>query len=70
MTNAQWALVRDAIIVGFALLVGAYEVVFGGARPTVLTWTAGLLVSPVVLRADALRRRENGKNTNAQTSGL
>jgi hypothetical protein len=56
LTEAQFMLVRDAVVVTFALGLGAYEVVAGGARPAVLTWITGLLVSPIVLRTDRLRR--------------
>lgn len=54
---------RDWVIVGFSLLMGAYEIVLGGARPAVLTFISGLLLTPVVMRIDAARhRRDNSED--------
>lgn len=47
---------RDGAIVTFALLAGGYEILAGGARPSVLTFLTGLLLTPVVLRADESRK--------------
>lgn len=47
---------RDAVIVTFALTMGAVEILFLGARPSVFTFLIGLLVSPLVLRYDEARR--------------
>lgn len=47
---------RDGLIATAALALLAYEIVFGGARPAVLTVLSSLLLSPVVLRADEARR--------------
>lgn len=47
---ARWK--RDSIIVAFALVGGAYEIVLGGGRPSVFTFLVGLLLSPIVLRAE------------------
>lgn len=43
---------RDSIIVAFALCGGAYEIVIGGGRASVFTFLAGILISPIVLRAE------------------
>ncbi len=62
----QWRDMRDAAIVSFSLLMGGYEIVLGGARPAVLTFLSGLLLSPIVMRVDAARRddahREDARN--------
>jgi hypothetical protein len=50
---------RDGIIITFALVAGAYEIVIGGGRASVLTFLAGLLVSPLVLHVDAARRGDD-----------
>jgi hypothetical protein len=47
---------RDGLIATAALALLAYEIVWGGARPAVLTALTSLLLSPVVLRADEARR--------------
>jgi hypothetical protein len=52
----RWSNVRDAAIVGFALLMAGLEISLWGARPSVLTFCTGLLFSPVVIRADDARR--------------
>jgi hypothetical protein len=56
----SWRDLRDALIVGISLLLSIYEVLLGGARPAVLTFLSGLLLSPIVMRVDAARR-ENGR---------
>jgi hypothetical protein len=43
--------------------LAVYEVVLGGARPAVLTFLSGLLLSPIVMRVDAARR-EDGRKDN------
>jgi Mg2+/citrate symporter len=50
---------RDAVIVTFALTMGAVEILFLGARPSVFTFLIGLLVSPLVLRYDEARREDD-----------
>lgn len=52
---------RDGAIVTFALLAGGFEIVAGGARPSVLTFLTGLLLTPVVLRADVALKKESDK---------
>ncbi len=47
---------RDGLIATAAVMLLGYEVIFGGARPAVLTALTSLLLSPVVLRADEARR--------------
>lgn len=47
-------------LVGSVLL--AYEIVLGGARPSVLSVLTGLLLSPVVLKLDERKRNGNGNN--------
>lgn len=49
---------RDGAILVFALSMGAYEVIVGGARPSVLAFLSGLLLSPVALRFDEARRQD------------
>lgn len=49
---------RDGAILTFALCAGAYEIVLGGARPSVLTFISGLLLSPLALRFDESRREK------------
>ena len=46
---------RDSIIVTFALVGGAYEIILGGGRPSVFTFLTGLLLTPLVLRIDEAR---------------
>lgn len=53
---------RDGAILTFALSAGAYEITLGGARPSVLTFLSGLLLSPLALRFDEARRNGNGKD--------
>ena len=38
--------------------MGGYEILLGGARPAVLTFLSGLLLSPIVMRVDAARRED------------
>ena len=54
----SWRDTRDSLIVGFSLLMGGYEILLGGARPAVLTFLSGLLLSPIVMRVDAARRED------------
>lgn len=54
----SWRDTRDSLIVAFSLLMGGYEILAGGARPAVLTFLSGLLLSPIVMRVDAARRDE------------
>lgn len=51
-------LTRDACIVAFALTAAGFEITIGGARPSVLTFLTGLLLTPVVMRADESRRNQ------------
>jgi len=64
----SWRDTRDSLIVGFSLLMGGYEIVLGGARPAVLTFLSGLLLSPIVMRVDAARRDDTRKE-NGQDAG-
>lgn len=52
---------RDSLIVGFALGAGAYEIVLGGGRPSVLTFLVTLLLSPLVLRFDEAKREDGDR---------
>lgn len=54
-------LTRDVALFATALGLLAYEVTFGGARPTVLTVCVSLLLAPAVLRSD--ERRRNGDDS-------
>lgn len=47
---------RDTVLVGFALSMSGVEIALLGARPHVLTFLAGLLLSPLVIRVDEARR--------------
>lgn len=49
---------RDTIIVTFTLGMGAVEILFLGARPSVFTFLGGLLISPLVLRYEDSRKEE------------
>jgi uncharacterized membrane protein len=56
------SLTRDTAIVSFAIAMGTYEIVLGGARPVVLTFLAALFASPIPLRLDEARRaRKEGE---------
>jgi hypothetical protein len=58
----SWRDLRDVVIVSISLLLAIYEVVLGGARPAVLTFLSGLLLSPIVMRVDAARREDARKD--------
>jgi hypothetical protein len=58
----SWRDLRDVVIVSISLLLAIYEVVLGGARPAVLTFLSGLLLSPIVMRVDAARREDSRKD--------
>jgi hypothetical protein len=58
----SWRDLRDVVIVSISLLLAVYEVVLGGARPAVLTFLSGLLLSPIVMRVDAARREDARSN--------
>jgi len=49
-------LTRDGAILAFAIAMGTFEIVLGGARPAVLTFLAALFVSPIPIHLDAARR--------------
>ena len=61
------SITRDGVIVVFALLSGGYEIVLGGARPSVLTFLTGLLLTPIVLSADEARKKAKDKKKEAET---
>lgn len=50
---------RDTAIVVFALGMGGFEIMFGGARPSVFTFLGGLILSPLVMRYDEARKEES-----------
>lgn len=50
---------RDSAILIFAFAMAGYEIVLGGARPSVLTFITGIFLSPLVLRVDE-RRNDGG----------
>jgi hypothetical protein len=64
VAESRLRLSRDATIVATALALATYEIVLGGARPSVLAFLGGLLLAPVVIRADKARR-ENGDTNQA-----
>lgn len=43
---------RDSLLVAFALTLGAVNAVFLGAQTSTYTFALGILLSPVVLRAE------------------
>jgi hypothetical protein len=47
---------RDTVLIAFSLGGLAYEIMFGGGSPAVLTALGALLVSPLALRVDKRRR--------------
>lgn len=57
---------RDAAIVAVALGLLAYEVIYGGGRPSVLTAVTSLLLSPLVLRLDEARKERNGNGDGSE----
>lgn len=65
-----WLASRDGLIVVFSLLAATYEIGLGGARPVVLTFLSGLILSPVVMRIDSARdrSRNNGNGAHRRTS--
>ena len=58
-----WAshITRDALLVGFVVVAASYEILFGGARPAVLTFLTGILLSPLALRVDERARHHNAE---------
>jgi hypothetical protein len=56
---------RDTILIAFGLGGLAYEIMFGGGSPAVLTALGALVVSPVALRADKKRRDEECPPTDS-----
>jgi hypothetical protein len=63
-----WRDTRDYLIVGFSLAMGTYEILVGGARPAVLTFLSGLLLSPIVMRVDAARREDKSDKSDDEAS--
>lgn len=53
-------IIREWIVVLTALSLGAWEVVEGGGRATVLTFCAALLASPLIAAVD---RRDNDRES-------
>ena len=51
------SLTRDGAILAFAITMGTFEIVLGGARPGVLTFLAALFVSPIPIRLDEARQK-------------
>lgn len=45
------------LIVSFSLVAAGFEIGVLGARPSVLTFLTGLLLTPVAMRWDEARRR-------------
>lgn len=52
-------LTRDLVVTGAATIALLYEVAVGGGRPAVLTALVSILLSPVIMRVDEVRK--NGK---------
>jgi hypothetical protein len=52
-------LTRDAAIVSFVIVGGAFEIVLGGGRPSVFTFLTALALTPIGLRLDEAHRRNN-----------
>ena len=50
---------RDSVIVAFTLAMATFEIILGGARPSVFTFLGGLLLSPLMLRYDEARKEEH-----------
>ena len=55
------SLTRDGAILAFAIAMGTFEIILGGARPAVLTFLGALFVSPIPLHLDAARRERKDK---------
>lgn len=47
---------RDTVLVAFSLGMAAVEISILGARAHVLTFLAGIMLSPLVIRVDEARR--------------
>jgi hypothetical protein len=56
---------RDALIVLVALGLSVYEIVWGGARPSVLVFLGGLLAAPFAVRVDEARRANKKEQSDA-----
>lgn len=61
-TTKQGRIARDTVVTGAALILATVEILFLGGRTGVLTFCAGLLVGPLALRIDEVRKAGNGKN--------
>jgi hypothetical protein len=59
---------RDSLVVVFALGLAVYEIIWGGARPAVLTFLAAMLASPLVMRVDEARKPETEQRNDPPTS--
>lgn len=57
---------RDVFVSTVATALFAYEVVFGGGRPAVLTACVSLLLSPVIMRVDEARRTTKDETDAAE----
>jgi hypothetical protein len=52
---------RDTAILSFAIAAGAWEITVGGGRPQVLTFVAGVLLSPAILRIEEGVKNDKSK---------
>lgn len=60
---------RGLMVATVATGLLAFEVLAGGGRPSVLTALVGLLVSPLIMRADEARKEKHGKHRADQAEG-
>lgn len=56
-TSQRLRVTRDGAIVTVTLVLTTYEITLGGARPWVLTFLSGLILSPVAIRYDESKRK-------------
>jgi hypothetical protein len=50
---------RDEAIVTFCLAAGAFEIAFGGGRPSVLAFLTSTLTLVIAIKADRVRKENN-----------
>lgn len=67
-TRHRIRITRDTLIVLAALTLSVYEIVWGGARPSVLVFLGGLLAAPFAVRVDNSRRANKKEQPDAADS--
>jgi hypothetical protein len=67
--NSTVRVSRDVIVCSAATFALVYEVVIGGGRPAVLTACVSLLLSPLIMRVDEVRKEKNGHDKTMGNDG-